>query len=310
MSFRRRRRLRYLLYVLFMLALLGAALYNLVMNASVMVTSRTFASSQLPETFDGYRILHLSDLHSVRSQGKGVQLLVRTQEQKPDLIVITGDLVDSSYYKGALEEYEAGEAEEEPEQYTLALLAELAKLAPVYYVYGNHEAVLLDDPDNAFLQGVEEAGVTVLNNEAVTLERDGETIRLLGVQDPTILNKNPAFQSVSKDEQLAAALEAVTDGVGEEEFVLLLSHRPEELALYADYPVDLVLSGHAHGGQFRLPFVGGLYAPNQGIFPKYTSGFYTQGDCVMLVSRGIGNSRFPFRLFNPPEVISLTLRCQ
>ena len=150
-----------------------------------------------------------------------------------------------------------------------------------------------------------ELGVVVLEDEGVELEQSGEIITLLGVNDPS-------FQTdylLGDDETLMQGKlqELVSDYDG---YTVLLSHRPELFEVYAESGADLVLSGHAHGGQFRLPFVGGLIAPNQGFFPQYDAGLYTEENTNMIVSRGIGNSLLPFRINNRPEVILIELRSQ
>ena len=156
---------------------------------------------------------------------------------------------------------------------------------------GNHEA--WSSSYQTLISALEDAQVTILNNEAVQIKRGEEYISLLGVSDPTF--------GTDVDEVLKAH-EVTT-------FQILLSHRPELFEMYVNRSMDLVFSGHAHGGQFRLPFVGnGLVAPNQGLFPKYSEGLHIKKDTTMVVSRGLGNSIVPLRLFNQPEIVCATLR--
>ena len=176
------------------------------------------------------------------------------------------------------------------------------EIAPCYYVTGNHE-MRVPDAFATLLAGLEEAGVTVLRNQSLELEKDGDTITLLGVDDPDFTYMS---YSLGQDSVVDSTLKEITPE-DESEFTLLLSHRPELFDVYEDNNIDLVLSGHAHGGQFRLPFVGGLYAPHQGVLPEYDSGLYSDNGTNLIVSRGIGNSLFPLRLFNPPEVILVEL---
>ena len=151
--------------------------------------------------------------------------------------------------------------------------------------------------------GLEAAGVAVLENERAEIELSGETISILGVDDPSF-NTDYLF-----GDSAAVVSNTLTEiSTGDDGFALLLSHRPELFDTYVACGMDLTLSGHAHGGQFRLPFVGGLVAPNQGLFPKYDSGLYTDGGTNMIVSRGIGNSILPFRFNNRPEVILIELK--
>ena len=151
--------------------------------------------------------------------------------------------------------------------------------------------------------GLEAAGVIVLEDETVYLEQSGETIALLGLADPDFTVKGDMFGEVPA--MVSTKLRNLIDD--ESRYTILLSHRPELFETYGEGGIDLVLSGHAHGGQFRLPFIGGLVAPNQGLFPKYDAGLYTDGGTSMVVSRGIGNSIIPFRFNNRPEIVLVEL---
>lgn len=133
----------------------------------------------------------------------------------------------------------------------------------------------------------------------------GETITLIGVNDPSYQTDYLFGDAETVMDTKLEELHADDDG-----FTILLSHRPELFDTYADHDMDLILSGHAHGGQFRLPFIGGLVAPNQGLFPKYDAGIYTEDNTSMLVSRGVGNSILTFRINNPPEVILIELQAK
>ena len=197
------------------------------------------------------------------------------------MIVITGDLIDSNR-----PDVEMG----------LLLVEEAVKIAPVYFVTGNHDNWLSDTNTFALFQGLKNLGVTVLSDEKVLLcaEKEGEYISLIGIDDDTISYKS----------KLQETLENLTEQ--EEAFVLLLAHQPQEMPVYSEYEVDLVLSGHAHGGQFRIPFIGGFVAPDQGFLPKYTKGLYEENGTKMIVNAGLGNSVVPQRLLNRPEVVKIT----
>lgn len=305
-------------------AILAAAIGgNQWMNRRVFVNHITIESADLPKAFEGFRILQLTDIHSVRSLEQLDLMMEKVKQEAPDLIVVTGDLVDSYYYTSSANELvllrsemqsDPGEAmdimETVPDALTLQFMEHLLTVAPVYMVYGNHEMVLLDDPEkNPFRVAMEEAGVVLLNHEKVHLEKGGDSLWLTGVQDPIVLYKDKLFAGSGENnrERLTAELDYVMDGLAEEDYVILLSHRPEYFELYAKYPVDLAFTGHAHGGQVRLPLVGGLYAPGQGWFPKYTAGFYEQGNLRMVTGRGIGNSKNLTRVFNPPEMVVVEL---
>lgn len=255
-------------------------------NTALMVSRITVSDSRIPAAFSGFRIAQVSDLHNAEFGRENAELIRRLEETEPDIIVITGDLVDAVHT-------DADSA--------LAFVGRAARIAPVYCVTGNHEAAL--PQYDALKRGMEEAGAVVLEDEKIYLEREGGRIALIGLMDPDFtvrggwLDETPAMVGAKLDELLE----------GETVYTILLSHRPELFETYAACGVDLVLSGHAHGGQFRLPFIGGLIAPNQGFFPRHDAGLYTMGDTDMVVSRGLGNSIIPIRLNNRPELVTIEL---
>ncbi|MCM1412631.1 MAG: metallophosphoesterase [Lachnospiraceae bacterium] len=279
-------------YCLIILLILFAILtvWTLWGNTALMTTEFeiTVSGSRLPASFSGFRIAHVSDLHNAEFGAGNAKLLRMLADSRPDIIVITGDLVDSN-------RTDIGVA--------LAFAGESAKIAPTYYVTGNHEAYISQAEYETLKTGLEAAGVTVLEDEAVRLQRDGEEIALVGLADPDFTIKNDLFGEVP------AMVTAKLKNLAAEEtlYTILLSHRPELFDAYVSSHVDLVLSGHAHGGQFRLPLVGGLVAPNQGFFPKYDAGLFTEGSTSMIVSRGLGNSIIPLRFNNRPELILVEL---
>lgn len=279
-----------------------AVAWNVYWNQTIVVHTYVHQNTDIPQSFDGFRIVQLTDIHSVRSEKQKKLIYEKTIEQNPDLICVTGDLVDSTYYSS---HKVAGES------LTIALMEELVKIAPVCFVYGNHEMILLDDPqNNACKVALEEAGVHIINNDVmVCQDKTGqEKIYIAGIQDPSTLYKDLKYAYYDTNaERMEAMLDAVTADRTQEEFVVLLSHRPEYFELYDQYPIDLCMTGHAHGGQFRFPFIGGVYAPGQGFFPEYTAGCFETEDMQMYVGTGIGNSAIPIRIFNPPEILTIVL---
>ncbi len=236
-----------------------------------------FRSPKLSGPLEGFRITQISDLHN-RSFGAGnFRLLALTEAQLPDLLVITGDLTDS--YRPNL-------------QQALDTAARLAKIAPCYYVTGNHELRMERNKLKDFLRALENVGVTPLRGEAVTLGL-GMGFRLLGV------DSNQANREL---------LQRLMENRPPEELNILLSHKPHYARFYEKAGVDLVLAGHAHGGQWRLPGLGGLYAPGQGPLPRYTAGMYRLGNTVMCVSRGLAGFPFLPRIENQPEIVTVILR--
>ena len=274
-----------ILMITVMAALAALIIWTVWGNTALELNTYTVNSEELPSVFDGYRIAHVSDLHNAEMGDGNEKLLAMLREAEPDIIAITGDMIDSRNTNVAV---------------ALAFAVEAMLIAPCYYVTGNHEARVSEYDE--LKTGLESVGVFVLDDERMELALSGESITLLGVDDPSFSTDYLFGDAATVVSSKLAELAAEEDG-----FTVLLSHRPELFDTYVDSGMNLVLSGHAHGGQFRLPFVGGLVAPNQGLFPKYDSGLYTDGDTNMIVSRGIGNSIFPFRFNNRPEVILVEL---
>ena len=256
-------------------------------NTALMVTRYTVASPELPMSFDGFRIAQVSDLHNAEFGPGNRDLLSLLKEVEPDILVLTGDLVDSRRTDLPA---------------ALSFAREAVKIAPCYYVTGNHEARLEDV--SVLLEGLEAAGVVVLRDESVLLERDGASITLLGMDEPMFHNDFLMWDPLVEAGKILDALVGEQDG-----FSVLLSHRPEWAELFREQDVDLILCGHTHGGQVRLPFAGGLIAPGQGFFPQYDAGWFEHGDQVMIISRGLGNSLIPVRINNRPEIVLTELYC-
>lgn len=273
------------------LAVLAALLLagNAWANARVWNARVEIRDEKIPAAFDGFVLCQVSDVHN-EARGEGNAALLRAlREAAPDLICITGDFLDSR--RTDLD-------------FALELAGQLAEIAPAVYVTGNHEARLKDL--SALEAGLAARGVRVLRDDWMPLARGGEEIALLGLDDPGFAAGEDWTLAEGLD-QTQARLSALLAQAGDR-FSLVLSHRPELLPAYAEAGADLVLSGHAHGGQVRLPGIGGLFAPGQGILPRLTSGVYERGETRLVVSRGLGNSSFPLRVFNPPEIVTVTLR--
>ena len=276
---------RIILLVAFSAILTALVVWIVWGNTALELNTYTITSSRLPESFDSYRIAHVSDLHNTQMGTDNEKLLTILREANPDMIAITGDLIDSRNTNVDI---------------ALQFVKDAVKIAPCYYVAGNHEARV-----NAYSElknGLISADVIVLEDASVEVGIDGKTITLIGVNDPSF--ETDYLIGDSETVMRSKLSELHTDGDG---FTILLSHRPELFDTYVDYDLDLILSGHAHGGQFRIPFLGGVVAPNQGFFPEFDAGIYTEKNTSMLVSRGVGNSIVPFRVNNRPEVILIEL---
>jgi len=170
----------------------------------------------------------------------------------------------------------------------------LVDITDVYYVLGNHEVAT--NKVSEIYEALSSLGVHILANESTVLERDGERLAIVGIEDP--------LMGRSTEDMLELATAYLPDDM----FKMLLAHRPEVFNTYVNDGIDLVFSGHAHGGQVRIPGLGGLVAPGQGLFPKYTAGVYDEGITKMVVSRGLGNSSVPYRIFNLPEIVVMDLK--
>lgn len=270
-------------------ALLGAAFFFHWQNDSIQVERFECVSAKIPTAFDGFVVVCVADLHEKEFGPNNERLFAEIRAAKPDVIAISGDLLVDPPLNV---------------EFARRFVADAAKIAPVYYVSGNHEAIAPTQTEySPFVKALEEAGATVLDGEKVELKRGDAAIVVAGVADPLLeLKTNRRLTS----EQVVA--EKLRRAPPEERFYLLVSHRPELAELYAKHGVDLALTGHAHGGQIRLPFVGGLVAPNQGILPRYDAGAYRIGESTTIVSRGLGPSIFPTRLFNRPHLVVCELK--
>lgn len=271
-----------------LLIFFGVILFCYCENNVITVSEYEIVSEKIPESFDGFVIVHLSDLHNKMFGENQKRLMRHVKDAAPDLIVITGDLIDSNR-----PDVETG----------LLLVEEAMKIAPVYFVTGNHDNYLSDTNTYALFQGLERLGARVLDDEVAELyvEDEEEYISLLGIDDDTVSYASQCRETIS---------ELTPKKSQEEIFTILLAHQPQRLPVYSEFDIDLVLSGHAHGGQFRIPFIGGFVAPDQGFLPKYTKGLYEENGTKMIVSAGLGNSVIPQRLLNRPEVVKITLKYQ
>lgn len=248
---------------------------------SFKTTEYTVNDKNLPSGFEGYKIAMVSDLHNTTFGKNNCDLISAISKAEPDIIVITGDLLDSS-------------------RANLSVAIDFAKkavgVAPSYYVSGNHEAWLSEEIYETFITDLTATGVTVLADEKTDIKYNGDYITLAGVSDPDFVEADYIFESKT--------CHLTEDN---EHYTLLLSHRPEFFEVYSQCGVNLVLSGHTHAGQIRLPFIGAFVAPGQGFFPEYDKGIFQKDNTTMIVSAGLGNSIIPFRFLNHAELVIITL---
>ena len=271
----------------------------LVWGTNDIVTSTySVGNEKIPSEFDGYRIVQISDLHNKEFGKNQKRLIEKIKKENPDLIVITGDIVDRR--KWGTKNMEK-------------FLSEVKGTAPIYYVSGNHEVWsfkydivkkilrkydvnILDDEVKSIRKRKEENGKV---GKTESIKKGSSEIKIAGIIDT-------GFED--REEYVPEILKNLKKKVKADEFSILLSHRPEHIKDYSDVGFDLVFSGHAHGGQIRLPFIGGIYAPHQGFMPKYTKGVINMKKTKMVVSRGLGNSVLPIRILNRPEITVTVLK--
>ncbi|MBR0451264.1 MAG: metallophosphoesterase [Oscillospiraceae bacterium] len=254
----------------------------------IKAVKTTIESKRIPLSFDGFRIVQVTDLHdAVFGEGQS-ELLQTIKEQGPDIIALTGDFT--------------GEKDADPED-AVRFLEKLPEIAPCFYVTGNHEYRLTEDHYTKLINGITDSGIHFLNNCTMDVERNDERIQVVGVEDPALMGEHHRALDGAK------LAKEIKDSLFDPNiFTVLLVHRPEHLHVYAQAGVDLVLCGHSHGGQMRLPLVGAFYVPSQGLFPKYDRGLFREGDTQMFICSGLGNSVVDKRMLCPPEIAVITLK--
>mgnify|MGYP001530155103 FL=1 len=269
------------LTALIILALIAAAAAFLIKDSrdDLEISRYEVKSQKLPESFDGFKIVQLSDLHGAEFGEDGMELVEKVKELEPDIIALTGDFVTDEGDLAAVEK----------------LAARLVKLYPVYFISGNHEfgSGLAVKVRNI----LERAGVKYLSNEYLTISRGEDGILLGGVEDPL------AYADMLSPDELAQKMnDAAPDA-----FKILLGHRNYWMTEYPELPVDLIFCGHAHGGLVRIPGVGGLIGTDRRLFPDFDAGQFNNGRYTLIVSRGLGNSVSIPRVFNRPEIVCVEL---
>ena len=271
-----------ILFVVLCLALGMLIIYD---NFKIDITEYTVENATLPKSFDNFKIIHISDLHNTEFGKDNEKLLRIIKEQEPDAVFVTGDTIDGFYTNI---------------QIPINLFKEILKICDVYFVVGNHESRVNTNIHTEFIDTLSEIGVIVLKDDSAYIEKDGERIQVIGLKDASDYKID---YSEDYTEKITETINILDD---KNTFSILLSHHPELFPEYKNTDIDLVFSGHAHGGQFRLPFIGGIIAPEQGLFPEYDAGVFTENNTTMVVSRGLGNSIIPVRINNSPEVVVVT----
>lgn len=255
-------------------------------NKALETNTYIIESDKIGRSFDSYRIAQVSDLHNTQIGKDNKRLINALKTAQPDIIAVTGDIIDSMFTNVDV---------------AVNFMEQAVEIAPCYYINGNNEARVADEYEKLKTE-LAKLNVTILENDSIKLSKNGDYITLSGINDPVF------YADIVRPNLTETTIKNAKPD--DDSYTILLSHRPELFELYVKYDFDLVFTGHAHGGQFRLPYIGGLYAPHQGVFPEYDSGLFTEENTNMLVSRGVGNSLFPFRVNNRPEIIIAELKAK
>ena len=255
-------------------------------NKKLKVRKTTLKFDKLPQAFDNFKIAQVSDIHCDKVGLSDLSFINKIKNFNPDMIVITGDILDS--YNNNMD-------------IAYNILSQLAIIAPCYFVSGNHE-LRLPEEYKQLINIMKKLNITYMNNSNQLITKNSESINLVGVEDYNF------FKNEDNLNHRTNFIETLKELYSPDHFNILLSHRPEKFPIYADIKYELIFSGHAHGGQWRVPFVGGIFSPSQGFFPKYTNGNYALEDSTIIVSQGLGNSSFPIRINNRIELVLATLK--
>jgi predicted MPP superfamily phosphohydrolase len=273
-----------ILFVVLCLTLGTLIVYD---NFKLDITEYSVKNTALPKSFNNFKIVHLSDLHNTEFGNDNEKLLKIIKEQKPDAVFVTGDTIDGFYTNI---------------QIPIELFKEILKICDVYFVVGNHESRVNINIYTEFIDTLTEIGVIVLKDSCALIEKGEEKIQVIGLNDAS------EYKADYNSDYTVKITETINNLDDESFFSILLSHHPELFPEYKNTDIDLVFSGHAHGGQFRLPFIGGIIAPEQGLFPEFDAGVFNENNTTMIVSRGLGNSIVPVRINNSPEVVVVALK--
>ena len=277
--FKKRYSLKKIIMIYSVIILFLCGFYLNFENTTLQVTKYDITDNKLPENFNNFKIVQISDYHNTNSTKLSKNLIKEIKKQEPNIIVLTGDLID---------------ARKTNINIAINFIKQIKDIAPIYYITGNHEAS--SSEYKKLKEEMINLGINILENKVAVIQKNNEQLNLIGINDPKFTKE----VSIGDSEIIRRQIDNLK--YDKDIYTILLSHRPEAFNTYVNKNINLILSGHAHGGQIRIPFIGGVIAPNQGLFPEYTSGKYKKENSTMVVSRGIGNSIIPFRINNRPEL--------
>lgn len=257
-------------------------------NKLITVATYNIKSNKIPLEFDKFKIVQLSDFHNYKYLGKDNKIVIdKINLENPDIIVMTGDMVNK--YDEKFNNF-------------FELVEVLSQRYSMYYIFGNHEKRLKKDYSSLIIEKLDKLGIKILNNNKFVLMKKKSHINIYGIDIPLSY-----YKTKNKPSNISEILSVSLNKCNSIEYNILLAHNPLYFDKYADYNVDLTLSGHVHGGMIRLPFLGGILSPERKFFPKYSSGIYSISNKKLIVSRGMGHSKPGMRIFNMPEIVSITL---
>lgn len=260
----------------------------------IEVLNHNIYSSKIPKEFNNFKILQLSDLHSKSFGKEDSKLISKVHEVNPDIIVITGDMVNDDFDYSSFN----------------CIINKLVKKYKIYYIIGNHEQnVMIKNycEFNNMIEGIKRAGVNILSNERTNISIGEEYIYLYGMHMDLKYYRNLRKRESRGVNFTIKDMEELIGRCNKERYNVLLSHNPIYFNTYSKWGADIVLTGHMHGGMIRLPFLGGVFSPEHKFFPKYYQGIYKDGNSIMNVNRGLGRGKFCIRFFNKPEISVITL---
>ena len=256
-------------------------------NTLIKVSKYKIKSDKIPKEFNKFKIVHLSDFHSYGFKNYNIKLIEKINNENPNIIVMTGDMVNK--YDRNFDKF-------------LNLAEILSKKYEIYYILGNHEMRLREDDLSLIIKKLNKFGIKILSDEKITIIRKKDSLNIYGIDIPLSY-----YKIIKKSYNIDEVINVVLNKCNKKEYNILLAHNPLYFEEYIKHNVDLTLSGHVHGGMIRVPFIGALLSPERKFFPKYSSGMYEVNNKKLIVSRGLGHSKPGIRLFNMPEIVSITL---
>lgn len=288
MSVKKNKRICFSILAIFILFIIEILRSNFVITTNLY----NITKENIPVSFDGYKIVLISDLHSREFGDNNQRLINEIDEQSPDIVIMAGDMIST---------------EDKDWEVFLRLSGKLAEKYKTFYVVGNHEQNLTDEQLEDLIEKIKKTGVIVLNNEKTMIEKNNEKINLYGLWFHLRYYRDLRNKYQKENYFGIEAIEKILGTSDKEEFNILITHNPVYYNTYSQWGSDLTLSGHMHGGMIRIPFIGGLFSPEKDLFPKLDAGIFYDNNSFLVVSRGLGNGNLGFRFFNCPEVTVINL---